>query len=150
MTATTNANPDATPTLVVAIDCADPHRLAAFWAAALHYEVEDNHDQVLQMIELGVATRADAVEIDGRLAWATARACNDPSGQRPRLLFQHVPEPKTVKNRLHLDLHVGVPARAAEVARLTALGARQLWVGEQGPQSWVTMADPEDNEFCVA
>jgi predicted enzyme related to lactoylglutathione lyase len=55
-----------------------------------------------------------------------------------------------VKNRVHLDLHVGADARAATVERLTKEGGTVLWDGQQGGSSWVTMADPEGNEFCVA
>ncbi|MEO6714197.1 MAG: VOC family protein, partial [Mycobacteriales bacterium] len=77
-------------------------------------------------------------------------ACVDPDGVGPRVLCQTVPESKTIKNRVHLDLRPGVDDRAAEVARLEALGARKLWDGQQGPQTWVTMADPEGNEFCVS
>ena len=57
-----------------------------------------------------------------------------------------------MKDRIHLDLHHldGDDAREAEVARLIELGATRLWDGQQGPQRWVTMADPEGNEFCVA
>ena len=57
-----------------------------------------------------------------------------------------------MKDRIHLDLHhlQGDDVRAAEVARLIDLGATKLWDGQQGPQRWVTMADPEGNEFCVA
>jgi hypothetical protein len=142
-----------TPTFQIAIDCADPYRLCRFWAAAVGYEVEDHHDLVLRMVEAGYASlEEDTVEIDGRRAWKGAAACADPSGRGPRLLFQQVPEPKTVKNRVHLDLHVdgGDEARAAEVARLIELGATKLWDGQLGPQRWVTMADPEGNEFCVA
>ncbi len=54
-----------------------------------------------------------------------------------------------MKNRVHLDLHVGDERREAEVERLIALGASRLWDGQQGPNRWVTMADPEGNEFCV-
>ena len=64
--------------------------------------------------------------------------------------MQHVPEAKTVKYRVHLDLRVGEEGREAEVARLVGLGATKLWIGRQGPQTWVTMADPEGNEFCVS
>ena len=57
-----------------------------------------------------------------------------------------------MKDRIHLDLHFleGDEARDATVARLIELGATKLWDGQQGPQRWVTMADPEGNEFCVA
>ena len=142
----------ASPTFQIAIDCSDPHSLVRFWADITGYRVEDHHDSVEQMLEAGYATRDDAIEIDGRLHWAGASACHDPAGVGPRLLFQKVPEPKTVKDRIHLDLHHldGDEFRAAEVARLIALGATKLWDGQQGPQRWVTMADPEGNEFCVA
>jgi len=140
------------PTIQIVVDAGDPHAQARFWSAALHYELEDHHDQIEQLLAAGVATRADTIEIDGRLAWSTAAACRHPRGQGPRLLFQSVPEPKTVKDRIHLDLHhlAGDEAREAEVARLTGLGATRLWDGQPGPSRWVTMADPEGNEFCVA
>ncbi|MEJ7719886.1 MAG: VOC family protein [Ilumatobacteraceae bacterium] len=67
-----------------------------------------------------------------------------------RLLFQHVPETKTVKNRVHLDLHVGDDERDGAIARAIELGATKLWDGRQGPQTWVTLADPEGNEFCIS
>jgi hypothetical protein len=51
---------------------------------------------------------------------------------------------------VHLDVRVGTDDREREVARLTAMGATELWRASQGPQWWVTMADPEGNEFCVA
>jgi hypothetical protein len=66
------------------------------------------------------------------------------------LLFQLVPEPKTVKNRLHLDLRFGAENLEKEVARLVGMGATELWRGAQGPHTWATLADPEGNEFCVA
>ena len=73
-----------------------------------------------------------------------------PDPGRPRVLFQHVPEPKTVKNRVHLDVRVGTERREAEVARLLGLGATELWRASQGPYEWVTLADPAGNEFCVS
>lgn len=66
------------------------------------------------------------------------------------MVFQKVPEPKQAKNRWHLDLHLGEERRDAEVERLVGLGATRLWDGQQGLHTWVTMADPEGNEFCVA
>ncbi len=134
----------------IAIDADDPHRLNRFWAEAMGYEIEDHHDIVRQVLDAGHVTPDETIEVDGRLAFKTAAASRDPAGVAPRLLFQHVPESKTVKNRVHLDLHVGDERRDAEVERLTALGASRLWDGQQGPQRWVTMADPEGNEFCVA
>jgi hypothetical protein len=61
-----------------------------------------------------------------------------------------MPEAKVARNRVQLDLDVGPDARAAKVAQLEQLGATVLWEGAQGGSSWVTMADPESNEFCVA
>src|SRR5215203_1294167 len=95
------------PELQLAIDAADPHRLNRFWSAALGYEIEDHQPLIEQLLAGGVASPDDTTEVDGRLAWKEAAAIRDPEGRGPRLLFQVVPEPKTVKNRLHLDLHVG-------------------------------------------
>ena len=61
-----------------------------------------------------------------------------------------VPEPHTVKNRVHLDLRVPEDEREAEQARLEGLGATRIGEGRQGPHAWVVMADPEGNEFCLA
>jgi hypothetical protein len=132
----------------IAIDCQDPHRLVRFWAAAMDLEIEDHEAQIRELLAAGFATPDDTVELDGKLAWATAAACRS-EDRRTRLLFQIVPEPKTTKNRVHLDLHVGAEDRDAEVARLVELGASELWEGQQGPHRWVTLADPEGNEFCV-
>jgi len=143
----------------ICIDCADPHRLAPFWAEALGYVVEDHSALVKQLLDGGVVNEADVTTVDGRLAWRGAAAVRDPDapvneatgvGQGGRVLFQVVPEPKTVKNRVHLDLHIGPERRPEVVARLTELGGTALWEGQEGPSSWVTMADPEGNEFCVA
>ncbi len=132
----------------IAIDAADPHAQARFWAAAMDLEVEDHHDLVVQMIEAGFAADDDHEQVDGRHRWRDAAACRSADG-RTRLLFQAVPEPKDGKNRVHLDLHVGAERRDDEVARLLDLGATRLWEGQQGPHRWVTLADPEGNEFCV-
>jgi Glyoxalase-like domain len=135
----------------VAIDCADPHQLARFWSEALHWPVEDHSDMIKQLLEQEIATEDDVMIVDGRLAWKTAAAVRDEDApERGRLLFQQVPEPKTVKNRVHLDLRLDVPDRDAEVQRLISLGATKLWDGREGHQTWVTLADPEGNEFCIA
>ncbi|MPY95516.1 MAG: hypothetical protein GEV08_21390 [Acidimicrobiia bacterium] len=131
------------------LDCADAHAQARFWAAALGYEVEDHHDLITQLVSAGHAPAEAAFELGGRMAWRDMAACRDPEGARPRLLLQRVPEAKVAKIRLHLDLQVGQEARPAEQARLEALGARKLYDGQLGPGTWVTMADPEGNEFCL-
>ncbi|MGZ3100808.1 VOC family protein [Streptomyces sp. H72] len=142
----------------IVIDAAAPHAQADFWAAALHYEVEDNSALIGKLLGFGAVPAELTVESHGRRAWrdlAAVRHPDDPyqeesgTGLGRRLLFQRVPEVKTGKNRLHLDLHPSEGRREAEVARLEALGASVLrQVKEQGGE-WVTMADPEGNEFCV-
>jgi predicted enzyme related to lactoylglutathione lyase len=66
------------------------------------------------------------------------------------VLFQLVPEAKAIKNRLHLDVHIGADDVERAVAGLTARGAKVLHNGQQGPHTWITLADPEGNEFCVS
>jgi glyoxalase superfamily protein len=141
-----------TPIQVV-MDCADPARLAAFWAIALGYEVQpppegfDSWEAFLGSV--GVP------ESD----WNSRSAVVDPGGEGPRLFFQRVPEPKTVKNRVHVDVNAGggreVPdderrARvASKVEELVAAGASVFKEFDQGGEHWVVMQDPEGNEFCV-
>jgi hypothetical protein len=143
----------------ICIDCADPHLLARFWAEAMEYVVEDHSGLITRLLEAGRITDQDTLTVDGRLAWRTAAAIRDPDGpvdpvsgigRGGRVLFQVVPEPKVAKNRVHLDLHVGPERRDAVIARLTELGATKLWDGDEAGSTWVTMADPEGNEFCVA
>ncbi len=80
------------------------------------------------------------------------QAIRHPDGleRAPRVLFQLVPEPKTVKNRVHLDVRVAPDDPAAVVQRLLAKGATFLHEGRQGPSTWTTLADPEGNELCVS
>jgi Glyoxalase-like domain len=115
----------------LAIDCADPGRLARFWCSVLDYEVQDDAD--------GIITIASPLVPDGK---------NHPGPVPPTLTFALVPEAKTVKNRLHLDVNPTDREQDDEVRRLLDLGARHADVG-QGDQSWVVLADPEGNEFCV-
>jgi hypothetical protein len=138
------------PEFQVALDCADPHRMAAFWADALGYEVVRSEEQIRELLAAGVATDDDVTTVDGTLVWKTAAACTDPGGTRSRWYFQLVPEAKVVKNRMHVDVRIGEEGREEYVARLIALGATRLYEGRQGPQTWITMADPEGNEFCVS
>ncbi|MFF9347941.1 VOC family protein [Streptomyces sp. NPDC014734] len=142
----------------VVIDSTDPHAQAAFWAEALGYLVEDNSALPERLIGAGAVPEAATVLVDGRRAWrdlAAARHPDDPfeeesgTGLGRRLLFQRVPEAKTVKNRLHLDVHAGPGRRDAEVTRLEGLGAKVLREVEQPGGTWSVLADPEGNEFCV-
>lgn len=138
-------------TFQVAVDCADPHGLADWWAEALGWQVEPSDEAFIRkMVDAGYATDADTTTHHGVLVWRQGQAINHPEGSAPRMLFQLVPEAKTVKNRMHLDIRVGEEHIEQEVARLTAAGARELHRGRQGPHWWVTMADPEGNEFCVS
>nr|WP_256388520.1 VOC family protein [Haladaptatus sp. W1] len=86
----------------------------------------------------------------GVLVWRAGQGITDPeSPGTPRVLFQAVPESKSVKNRLHLDVRVG-DGREAVVTALEGRGASVLHRGQQGPSTWITMTDPEGNEFCVS
>ncbi|MFF0593223.1 VOC family protein [Streptomyces antibioticus] len=153
--------PASAPTPVhwkLVIDSADPHTQADFWAAALHYEVEDNSALVERLVEMGALPGAATLEFHGRPAFRDLIAVRHPddpfdadsgTGLGRRLLFQRVPEAKSVKNRLHLDLHPGAGRLADEVERLTALGASVLREVKEPSGQWVVMTDPEGNEFCV-
>jgi hypothetical protein len=134
----------------VAIDSSAPHDLADWWAEALGWEVEEQDEAFIQkMVDSGAASESETARHRGALVWKVGAAIHSPDPGRPRLLFQQVPEAKTVKNRLHFDVRVGAERREAEVARLLDRGATELWRASQGPFEWVTMADPEGNEFCV-
>jgi predicted enzyme related to lactoylglutathione lyase len=113
----------------MALDVNDPATMIAFWSAVLGYEIEDDG-------------RFDAPE---RVYWSLV----DPSGRGPRLVIQRVPEPVTAKPRLHIDVHEGDIEAAA--ARAVSLGARRL---DPSPvvdvgTSWIRLADPEGNVFCI-
>lgn len=116
----------------LAIDCADPGALARFWCSVLDYEVQDEED--------GVVTIGSPAVPEGK---------ERPGPVPPLLTFAYVPEGKTVKNRIHLDVNPTDRGQAEEVRRLLDLGARHADVGQTGEESWVTLADPEGNEFCV-
>ncbi len=134
-------------------DSADPHALADWWAETLGWEVEPSDEAFIRrMIDQGYASEDDTTIHRGVLVWKEGAAIRHPDGlQRgPRVLFQLVGEEKTVKNRMHLDVRVGTDDVEAVVGKLTARGARFLHNGRQGPHSWVTLADPEGNEFCVS
>ncbi|HXV91803.1 MAG TPA: VOC family protein [Pseudonocardia sp.] len=115
----------------LAIDCADPDRLARFWCSVLGYEVHGEED--------GTVTIGSPM---------VAEEENHLGPVPPTLTFARVPEGKTVKNRLHLDVNPTDRDQDEEVRRLLDLGARHADVG-QGDESWVVLADPEGNEFCV-
>jgi hypothetical protein len=136
------------------IDCAQPHQLADWWAETLGWEVEPTDEAFIRkMVEQGFARDDETVVHNGALRWKTGAAINHPGGResgRPRILFQQVPEPKTVKNRLHVDLRPIQDGAEQQIEDLIARGATFLHRGEEGPYAkWATLADPEGNEFCV-
>jgi Glyoxalase-like domain len=134
----------------VTIDSTAPHPLADWWAEALGWQREPTDEAFIRrMVEAGHAAESDTMQHNGQLVWAVGAAIRHPTGGAPRVLFQLVPEAKTVKNRVHLDVRVGEEGLEAEVARLTARGATVLHHGKQGPYRWVTIADPEGNELCL-
>lgn len=139
-------------TVQIVVDSARPHAQAAWWARTLDWEVEQQDEAFIRrMIAEGYATPEETEEWDGRLVWRAGAAITDPDGGAgsARILFQAVPESKTVKNRVHLD--VRITGELDEVrAELVARGARFLHEASQGPHRWYTLADPEGNEFCVS
>ena len=139
----------------VVIDSARPHVLAGWWADALGWTVEEQDEGFIRrMIAEGYATDDDTMLHGGALVCREGAAIRPPGeprrGPGRRVLFQLVPEAKTVKNRVHLDVFVGEANVEAELARLTERGATFLHRGRQGPHTWVTLADPEGNEFCLS
>ena len=103
------------------IDARDPHTLAHWWADILHWNIFAETDE-----EVVVTT---------------------PDERFPGIVFVRVPEKKSAKNRLHLDF--APDDRDREVKRLERLGARRVDVGQTGEETWIVLADPEGNEFCV-
>jgi catechol 2,3-dioxygenase-like lactoylglutathione lyase family enzyme len=138
----------------ITFDCADPDRLATFWAEALGYRLQDpppgfeSWDQALEAFGVPPERYNDA------------SAVVDPAGSGPRLFFQRVPEGKQAKNRVHLDVRAApglegearMEALEAEAARLVGHGATRLERHEAAPPlsaGHIVMADPEGNEFCL-
>lgn len=107
----------------LAIDAHDPKALARFWCEVLDYQI-DHEDEDF------VSTTPN-------------------EGRSLRLEFIRVPEGKTVKNRLHLDIRAQDSSQEAEVSRVESLGAYRVDVGQTSEDSWVVLADPEGNEFCI-
>jgi hypothetical protein len=133
----------------VTFDAADPHRLARWWAELLGYEIEDSHDLVGRLLADAAVTEDEVVRIDDRLFLADAVAASDPAGSGPRLFFQRVPEPKTAKNRVHLDVPVRAGQLDAEVERVVAAGASLTGYNTYPGHRAAVLRDPEGNEFCL-
>lgn len=133
------------------IDCAEPLALAEFWVAALDWSLLDNHDLVTQLLADGYVEESETVtDAQGRLYFAGFVAIHHPEAQEtPRWLFHRVPEVKTMKNRLHVDVNVGRDAVDEHVQRLVALGAAYVDTFDRPEGYWAAMRDPEGNEFDV-
>ena len=140
----------------IAIDCSNPHVLADWWAETLDWAVEPQDEAFIRsMIEQGFATEAETKTHNGRLVWADGAAIRpveelEAKAPARRLLFQTVPEAKTIKNRVHWDVRLDGRDKDEVRRELEARGASFLWSASQGPHSWHTMADPEGNEFCIS
>jgi predicted enzyme related to lactoylglutathione lyase len=107
----------------IVVDAHDLPGLARFWTQALGWKVLSERER-----EIVIGTDENA-----------------PVG----MCFMPVTDPKTVKNRVHLDLTASAQDRDREIERLLALGARRVDIGQTGAESWTVLADPEGNEFCV-
>ena len=138
----------------VTFDCADPAALAAFWAEVLGYQVEPPPQ--------GFDSWPAALEAFGvpEELWNSRSALRPLEGEGPRVFFQQVPEGKSAKNRVHLDVRVAAgetgDARMelfeAEAARLEELGASRAYRVDPAPpmeHGFISMLDPEGNEFCL-
>jgi catechol 2,3-dioxygenase-like lactoylglutathione lyase family enzyme len=136
----------------VTVDCADPRALSLFYNAVLGYQLPPPPPGFGSWDDFSASLPPELRN--------SASASEDPSGAGPRLFFQRVPEDKTVKNRLHLDVRAApgltgeerMAALEAEADRLVGLGARRQARHEPAPPlsaGHLVMADPEGNEFCL-
>lgn len=142
------------------IDCRDPNTLADFWAAALGYAVEDPSALIAQLLAAGQLHPEAVVSYGGGQRFAGLAAIRHPGdsfdeisgmGRGQRILFQAVPEVKSGKNRLHIDVHDDGGDLEGLVLRLEQIGAVRSSFVDQGPAGrWWVMRDPEGNEFCAA
>lgn len=139
-------------TVQVTFDCADPRAVGIFWSDVLGYVTPPPPPGV----ESWEALDATLPPEQQGSRWAI----EDPNGLGPRLFFQRVPEAKTIKNRVHLDVRAApglqgaerMAALEAECERLVALGASRIRRIEPAPPleaGFIVMADPEGNEFCL-
>jgi hypothetical protein len=139
------------PGVQLTFDAANPRRLGQFWADVLSYVEQPPPPG---FADWDAALDAMGVPADQR---DIRYSIVDPGQQRPRLLFQKVPEPKTAKNRMHLDVNVGAGLTAEDrktAARrradeLIVLGATEVRAQTEFGESWIVMQDPEGNEFCL-
>lgn len=139
----------------VNVDCRDAHAQADWWAQTLGWVVEPtNQDFIQQMIDSGYATEEDTQVHGGVRVWRGAAAVCPPSEladpTRRRIVFQEVPEAKTVKNRIHVDVVTGGEDINRLREKLEERGATYVATHSQGPHTWHVMTDPEGHEFCLS
>jgi len=137
----------------VVFDAVDPRRLAEFWTEALGYITQPPPPEFASWEDWATAMGIPEEN------WNDAAALVDPDGAGPRIFIQKVPEAKTAKNRVHLDVNVGGGRETppderrslvdAEVERLVAAGASVIGPMDQRDEYWVVLSDPEGNEFCI-
>src|SRR5450755_2437344 len=137
----------------VVFDAAEPEKLAEFWGLALGYVPEPPPEGFASWEEFGHAAGIPESEFGAQASRV------DPAGQGPRIYFQRVPEGKTAKNRVHLDVRVAGPDVTSEererlvsehVSRLVAAGGTVAWELDEARGRCTVMRDPEGNEFCIA
>ena len=142
------------------IDCHDPARLVSFWAPVLGYDVRPAPGNFATWNDYYLSVGVPADELDLNDPTGGADRLIDPQGHGPAIWFQPVPEGKSVKNRIHLDVYAmsreepyaaRKAANAAWVEELVAAGATILKVLDEPEwgRYYITLADPEGNEFCV-
>ncbi len=119
----------------VTFDCADALKVGQFWSAALGRDLDPKASS--DFATIGFVGRRDTA------GWAPVELASEQTW-----MFTKVSEPKTAKNRMHLDL--AAPDPEGEVSRLVELGATLVADSEEYGYKWTVMADPEGNEFCVA
>lgn len=131
----------------ISFDAADPAALARFWALALDYVEQPPPEGFSSWEEFGERMGIPQEQ------WGDFAAVVDPKGAGPRLFFQRVPEGKTAKNRMHLDVNVGGREDwdkvLAHADRLVAAGATRVEERQDPTSHWIVMVDPEGNEFCL-
>lgn len=127
----------------VTFDAASPRALGGFWCEVLGY-VEQPPPPGFDTWEAAL-TAFGIDQSDPDRAYAIV----DPDGVGPRVFFQKVPEPKTAKNRVHLDVDVGVETMHAKADELVAAGATWVAEHEEPGGHWITLLDPEGNELCL-
>ena len=127
----------------ITVDAASPKELGDFWCEVLGYVEQPPPDGFDTWEEALDAFGIDQSDPD------RAYAIVDPDGVGPRVFFLKVPEGKTAKNRMHMDVHVDQAELHERAAALVAIGATHVTEFDEPEGHWITLLDPEGNEFCL-